>query len=93
MPLQCGLSAPSQGSFGPRHVNDLGLFSPLVKKAALPSHSPCPTEAVTLLSLPCVKLPTESAIPDPENSGNVGPSQSVCGHMGTVREPLTGHLE
>lgn len=47
---------------------------------------------VTLPSLPCVKLPTESAMPDPENNGNVGPSQSICGHVGTVREPLTGHL-
>lgn len=71
-PFSACLSAPSQGSFRPRHVNVLGLFSPPVKRAALPSPVGsytrplcCPAEVVTPPSSPhaqaaVVKCPTSS---------------------------------
>lgn len=99
MPLQCPPFCPIPGLLWaqtcecPRPVfppSEKGSFA--ISCRSLDTSYCCPTEVLTLLRLPCVKLPMERATPAPENNRNMGPSRTICGHVGTVREPLTGHL-
>lgn len=61
-PFSARPSAPSQGSFGPRHVNVLGLFFPPVKRAALPSLVGPWTHPIAVLQKcsPCSVCPVSS---------------------------------